>query len=66
MLIDPQNSIAYCNRGNAKSNLGDKKEAIIDYDKAIEINPQYSSAYNNRGNAKDDLGDTKEAIIDYD
>jgi tetratricopeptide (TPR) repeat protein len=55
-----------CNRGLAKYDLGNRKEAIADYDRAIDINPKYAEAYNNRGNAKDDLGNRKEAIADYD
>jgi tetratricopeptide (TPR) repeat protein/S1-C subfamily serine protease len=57
---------AYNNRGNAKFALGDKKEAIADYDRAIAINPKDAKAYYNRGAAKFVLGDKKEAITDYD
>jgi tetratricopeptide (TPR) repeat protein len=39
-------------RGYAKKRLGDKKGAIADYTKAIELNPQYADAYYSRGNAK--------------
>ena len=55
----------YFNRGVDKSNLGKKEEAILDYNKAIELNPSNDNAYSNRGNAKDDLGRKKEAILDY-
>ena len=70
--LNPKNSIAYNNRGNAKSDLSNTKEknseeynklineAIEDYNKAIELNPNLSEAYNNRGNAKSDLSNTKE------
>ena len=61
----PQNAIAYFQRGNENLTLGKYKEAIADYDKAIELNPQYALAYNNRGIAKLHLGDSKEAIADY-
>jgi tetratricopeptide (TPR) repeat protein/V8-like Glu-specific endopeptidase len=57
---------AYSNRGIDKSYLGNKKGAILDYDKAITINSQLAEAYSNRGNAKSDLGDKKGAILDYD
>jgi tetratricopeptide (TPR) repeat protein/S1-C subfamily serine protease len=57
---------AYTNRGKAKSALGNKKEAIADYDRAIAINPKHAMAYTNRGNAKSALGNKKEAIADYD
>jgi tetratricopeptide (TPR) repeat protein/S1-C subfamily serine protease len=55
---------AYLNRGSAKSDLGNRQEAIADYDRAIAINPKYAAAYINRGNAKSDLGNKKEAIDD--
>ena len=45
---------AYNNKGIALSDLGRKEEAIVCYDKAIEINPQYADAYNNKGNALSD------------
>jgi tetratricopeptide (TPR) repeat protein/S1-C subfamily serine protease len=57
---------AYSNRGNAKLALGNKQEAIIDYDRAISLNPKYAVAYNNRGNAKYALGNKQEAVIDLD
>ena len=62
--INPQYVEAYYNRGTAKSELGDKKGAIADYDMAIRINPQSANAYYNRGIAKSDLGDKKGAIAD--
>ena len=44
MMLQP----AYNNRGNAaKHHLKQYKEAIADYDKAIELNPE-DEAYNNR------------------
>ncbi|MEI0559819.1 tetratricopeptide repeat protein [Brachyspira intermedia] len=58
-------SMAYNNRGNAKSKLSYNEEAIKDYDKAIELNPNYSTAYNNRGNTKNNLGLYKESIEDF-
>jgi tetratricopeptide (TPR) repeat protein/S1-C subfamily serine protease len=57
---------AYLNRGRAKSALGNKKEAIADYDRALAINPKFAKAYSNRGSTKSDLGNNKEAIADYD
>ena len=64
--LNPLFAEAFCNRGVAKSHLGNKKGAIKDYDKATELNPEYAKAYNNRGSVKADLGDKEEAIKDYD
>jgi tetratricopeptide (TPR) repeat protein/S1-C subfamily serine protease len=65
LLINNEEAYLYNNRGIAKSDLGDKKGAILDFDRAIELNPKNFEAYNNRGNAKFDLGDEKGAIFDY-
>ena len=56
---------AYFNRGLAKYNLGDNLGAIVNYNKAIELNPNYAHAYNNRGLAKYELGDNQGAIVNY-
>ena len=64
MKIEVRN-VGYNNRGEAKSDLGNKKGAISDYDTAIRINPQFADAYALRGNAKSALGDKKGAIADY-
>ena len=57
--------IAYNNRGNSKSYLGLYKEAIKDFDKAIELDSNYLNAYNNRGISKAKLGNNEEAIKDF-
>ena len=64
--LNPNNFVAYNNRGNAKDELGKHEEAIKDYDKAIELDPDSSSALDHRGVAKADLGKHEEAIKDYD
>ena len=38
---------AYNNRGSAKYNLGDRRGAIADCDKASELNPKNAEAYRN-------------------
>ncbi|MGZ3592372.1 MAG: tetratricopeptide repeat protein [Syntrophales bacterium] len=57
---------SYLKRGNAYIRLGNYKQAISDYDRAIEINPNYVKAYINRGNTYINLGNYKQAISDYD
>jgi len=55
----------YYDRGNAKYELEDYYGAIVDYNKAIELDPDYASAYYNRGNAKSDLNDDFGACVDW-
>ncbi len=59
-------SIAYNNRGFIKVELGQFKEAVIDFGKAIQVNPKSQLAYNNRGAAYTRLGLLREAISDLD
>jgi tetratricopeptide (TPR) repeat protein len=55
----------YVYLADAKYDLGDKKGAIADYDKALAINPRESDAYIGRGLAKEKTGDPSGAIDDY-
>ncbi len=41
------------------------RQAIIDFDKAIDLNPSYAEAYNSRGSAYFEVGDFGQAIADY-
>ncbi|WP_211167648.1 tetratricopeptide repeat protein [Pseudanabaena yagii] len=65
LLLNPNDAIAYSNRGVAKYELGDKQGAIADYNEAIHLNPNLVAAYSNRGLAKYDLGDKQGAIADH-
>ena len=58
--------MAYNSRSAAKNHLNDYNGAILDCNKAIDLNPQYAEAYNNRGTAKRGLNDHNGAIADYD
>lgn len=55
----------YSYRGRVYGNIGGYKQAINDYNKAIEIYPEYEQAIGNRGVAYHGLGDLKRAIEDY-
>ena len=58
----------FINLGLAKENLGDFNGALVNYNKAIEINFPDEEKYiwfNNRGNVKYELGDEKGACKDY-
>jgi tetratricopeptide (TPR) repeat protein len=56
----------YIKRGDAKSDSGDKRGAILDYDQAININPKSFLGYISRGSTKHALNDYKGAIFDFD
>jgi len=56
----------YFEKGVAKYNKFDYKEAIRLLDSAIILNPRYSEAFNSRGLAKGYIEDYKGAIADYD
>ena len=52
--------------GNALYDLGRYEEAIVSYDKALEIKPDLHEAWYNRGIALGNLGRLEEAIASYD
>ena len=45
---------------------GEWKEAIVAFDKALQLNPSLAIAFYNRGVAKGSLGQHEAAILDYD
>lgn len=63
--LNPQEAIAYRNRGDAYYRLRKSHKAIADYNKAIALNPQDAVAYWSRGNAYYRLGKNSQAIADY-
>jgi tetratricopeptide (TPR) repeat protein len=52
-------------RGRAKRDGGDFRGAIVEFDKAIEIDPRHARYYFHRGVAKQGNGDLDHAIVDY-
>jgi tetratricopeptide (TPR) repeat protein len=66
LKVTTGNSFIYCNRGVAYYVLGNYKQAIEDYNRAIETNPELAVAYNDRGAAYDKLGDRVQAVSDFD
>jgi tetratricopeptide (TPR) repeat protein len=53
-------------KGTKSADNGRIKEALKEFDHAIELNPAYSPAYFNRGTIKADLGDLEGAKADFD
>ena len=58
-------SETYFVRGNVHLYRSDYDLALVDYDKAIELDPEYATAYNNRGIAYRHLGEYEKALADY-
>lgn len=59
------NSITFNNYGNALARMGRVEEAIIQYDKALQLQPNNPEAHNNLGNALAIQGKVNEAIVQY-
>ncbi len=58
----PQKARPHNNLGNALKRQGRIEEAIVHFNKALQINPGYAKAYNNLGTALASQGKTEEAI----
>ncbi|OQB53031.1 MAG: TPR repeat-containing protein YrrB [Deltaproteobacteria bacterium ADurb.Bin151] len=65
LKVTDRNWLAYNNRGTAYKDLGNYRQAIEDFNKAIEIKVNYADAYSNRGAAYKGLGNYGQAIEDY-
>ena len=56
----------YKNRGSLAYERGDYKDAITDYDIAIDKDPNYAEAYYLRGLARGSLKQREDSIVDFD
>ena len=63
--LNPDDALAFYNRGVAYYRLGDQKSAIADYTQAIELNPLLAIAYYRRGYSSYLAKDYSSAIVDY-
>jgi len=64
--LDPNDAVAYTDRGFSRFQLGRHAEAIEDCDRALQLDPYATFGYLTRGMAKAELGRYVEAIADYD
>ena len=65
--LNPNDARGYIGRGNSYQELKRYQEALIDYDKAIELSPEnFSDVYSKRGHVHRHLGQYLDAIRDYD
>jgi serine/threonine protein kinase len=55
----------YFHRGNVRSRLGEKEDALSDYTEAVKINPELQQVYFNRGLLRLQLGKYKGAREDF-
>ena len=62
---NPNDAIAYHDRGFAYANTGEYRLAIADFDESIKLQPN-ASTYNNRGNAHVALENYSKSIEDFD
>ncbi len=65
LRMQPNNSVAFNNRGINYHKQGNNKTAIEDFSSAIKINPNYDAAFYNRGVCNGELGNDKVSIVDY-
>lgn len=61
----PHDHVEFVNRGSEYRRRGNFDLAIIDYNRAIELNPNYPLAYYNRGLLYFDNNNYDLAILDY-
>ena len=59
--FDPE-AVALCDRGEERYDADNFEEALVLFDRAIEIEPKYHPAWNAKGNALRELGRYYEAI----
>src|SRR6476660_6152506 len=62
---NPQDAVAYFNRGFVYGELGEFDAAIADLTSAIEFDPNLAGAYHMRGFVFDEKGEYERAIADY-
>ena len=65
-LPNDRRAILLTDRGVARARKQNPREAIEDFNRAIELYPEYAPVYNNRGNVLLAIGAVREAIKDFD
>lgn len=65
-LADARRANIYNDRGVAKWRLQRPRDAIADFNHAVELLPAFPVVYNNRGNVLLELGRAEEALKDFD
>jgi len=65
-LPNERRAILLSDRGVAYARLQNPREAIEDFNRAIQLFPEYAAIYNNRGNVLLGIGAVREAMKDFD
>ncbi|MDR1884592.1 MAG: tetratricopeptide repeat protein [Prevotella sp.] len=63
--LDPEDGIAYYNRGSIYSSMGLYEKALQDFNRTIELKPDHAGAYNNRGLTHEKMEHYDEALADF-
>ena len=63
--VDPDNSLAYFNRGDALMSRGDFPGALRDYTRVTELSPESHWGHYNRGYVHAKMGNHKAALRDF-
>jgi tetratricopeptide (TPR) repeat protein len=63
--LNPEDTQAYIERGQAYGNLGELQLAINDFSRAIDLDPQIADVYQHRGYAYGLLGQHQRALQDF-
>jgi len=62
--IDPTYALAFNNRGMIYGRLGEHRQAVDDFTRAVRIAPDYAKGYYNRAIAYYSLGEYEKALQD--
>jgi tetratricopeptide (TPR) repeat protein len=65
-LPNERRAVLHTDRGVAYARLQNPREAIEDFNRAIQLYPEYAAIYNNRGNVLLGIGAVREAMKDFD
>jgi tetratricopeptide (TPR) repeat protein len=65
-LTEKQQAIAWARIGETESEMGEYKAAVVDYDRALELDPNMARTWGMRGLAKWLISKLEAAVVDYD
>ncbi|HZI50341.1 MAG TPA: tetratricopeptide repeat protein [Terriglobia bacterium] len=65
LVLNPNSTAVFYNRGTLRLRAGDLDGAISDLDRVLALDPRHVAAYNNRGIARAGKGDPEGAIADF-